>query len=149
MLVKEPKGVPIAAIYVPKVNGEDTIKLLRKEGDIKIRIHGRYILIAKRDRTRLHWCGYLSLPKEHPWHGHGYDDIPIDCHGGPTFAGTNIAGLNKFFVGFDCAHSGDISPGNTGGWSDGKYKTIDYVMEQLEDMYGQAVFALEESKEGK
>jgi hypothetical protein len=31
----------------------------------------------------------------------------------------------------------------------GTYKTLEYVMEQLEDMYGQAVFALEDSKGDK
>tara|TARA_R100001530_G_scaffold130261_1_gene101070 strand:- start:1582 stop:2025 length:444 start_codon:yes stop_codon:yes gene_type:complete len=142
-------GEPITTIYVPEVNGKNTKELLQKEGDIKIRIHGRYILIAKRARDMLHWCGYLSLPEEHPWHNCNYDNIPVNCHGGPTFAGRNIAGLDKFFVGFDCAHSGDISPGNTGGWTDGIYRTIEYVMEQLEDMYGQAVFELEESKVNK
>jgi hypothetical protein len=144
------KGEHIATIYVPKVNGESTKDILNREGNIEIRIHGRYILIAMRTRDMLHWCGYLSLPEEHPWHGLDYDDIhDINCHGGLTFADTNIAGLNRFFIGFDCAHSDDISPGSTNGLDKGTYKTLEYVMEQLEDMYGQAVFALEDSKGDK
>ena len=147
MVTRIVKSESIAQIYVPEVDGKNTRELIDREGNVHININGRYILIAIRHRDSLHWCGYLSLPEEHIWNGLHYDDIPIKCHGGLTFADTHIAGLDKFFVGFDCAHLGDISPGNKyDRHSNGTYKTLTYVMKELEDMYRQAVFALEESK---
>ncbi len=53
---------------------------------------------------------YLGIPKDHPLAGFGYDDLPIDCHGGLTFSG---GGNGKVFpqgywwYGFDFAHLGD------------------------------------------
>lgn len=34
-----------------------------------------------------HLCGYLGVPKGHPWYELHYDDIQADVHGGLTFAG--------------------------------------------------------------
>lgn len=31
-------------------------------------------------------CGYVGVPPEHPWHGRDYEAIPVECHGGVTFA---------------------------------------------------------------
>lgn len=30
--------------------------------------------------------GYVALPKEHPFNGVHYDSIPVDIHGGLTYA---------------------------------------------------------------
>jgi hypothetical protein len=60
--------------------------------------------------------GYVVLPKGHPMHGRGYDDIPVDVHGGLTFAqaveDTGYEELGEedaggWIVGFDTAHWGD------------------------------------------
>lgn len=69
-------------------------------------------------RNRMHaWCGYIGLPKEHPWYDKGYDEIDMDVHGGLTFAqmGKSTMGEMKrdkklWFIGFDCYHGGDYSP---------------------------------------
>ena len=82
-----------------------------------------------------HLCGYVGVPKGHPAYQHHYDDVTIpgqeygpEVHGGLTFASgceTDEAerahGIchivepgepdNVWWLGFDCAHAGDRSPG--------------------------------------
>jgi hypothetical protein len=57
-------------------------------------------------------CGYVRIPKGHPWHGRNYGDIDVDVHGGLSFAEPDMpcdkAGDDDaYWVGFDCGHSGD------------------------------------------
>ena len=52
-------------------------------------------------------CGYVKVPKDHPFFGKSYDDIPIEVHGGLTYAENLDDG---YWIGFDCGHSGDLSP---------------------------------------
>jgi hypothetical protein len=72
-------------------------------------------------------CGYVGVPKGHPWHGQDYDHISADAHGGLTFSAgcchsddpaegvCHIPGEgepdNVWWVGFDCAHCFDFIPG--------------------------------------
>lgn len=56
-------------------------------------------------------CGYVLIPNE--IEGKVRNDaepdsecIPIDVHGGVTFAG-NLPGFDGYFIGFDCCHWGD------------------------------------------
>lgn len=78
------------------------------------------------------WCGYVGLPPDHPFHGVDYDDAhdraDINVHGGLTFAaschedergeGYGICHIplpgrpaDVWWLGFDCAHAWDLSPG--------------------------------------
>ncbi len=59
-----------------------------------------------------HLCGYLNIPKTHPWYGKTYDHIDCEVHGGLTFSQEEIS--NDWFIGFDCGHNMDISPGLQG-----------------------------------
>lgn len=57
-------------------------------------------------------CGYVRVPKGHPWHGKDYDSIAADAHGGLTFAEPDKechgpGEDDAWWVGFDCAHLGD------------------------------------------
>lgn len=57
-------------------------------------------------------CGYIRLPKGHPWHGKSYDDVPAEVHGGLTFAQKDVScdkggEDDAWWIGFDCAHLGD------------------------------------------
>jgi hypothetical protein len=65
-------------------------------------------------------CGYVGVPEGHPSHGQGYDDVAVEVHGGLTYA-DKCAGLichdpklgasdNVWWLGFDCAHWGDLVP---------------------------------------
>lgn len=59
-------------------------------------------------------AGYVLLPDEHAWSGRHYDLIPVEVHGGVTFAEPtrNLIGEYdpRFAVGFDCAHAWDLLP---------------------------------------
>jgi hypothetical protein len=65
-------------------------------------------------------CGYVRVPIGHPWHGQEMYDVDCDCHGGVSFSQADQpcdkAGEdNAWWVGFDCAHSGDApDPGLPG-----------------------------------
>src|ERR1041385_9499024 len=59
-------------------------------------------------------CGYVRVPKGHPWHGKGYEQVDAEVHGGLTFAEPDTeCGLggedNAWWLGFDCGHLGDGS----------------------------------------
>lgn len=127
--------------------------------------------LAKRHPRHGHWCGYVGVSEGHPAFEKGYDDVhdlfgPYDSdaylsvHGGLTYAdaceeGDEAASIchvpepgepdHVWWLGFDCAHSGDVSPAmeardrqkyeETGDpfwlpikypWSD-SYRTLDYV----------------------
>lgn len=62
--------------------------------------------------------GYVIIPKGHKMHGVGYDDIPVDVHGGLTFSehideelqkawGLDESDIGNYIVGFDTAHYQD------------------------------------------
>ena len=58
-------------------------------------------------------CGYVRLPHGHPWHGRGDLEEIVECHGGVTFAEPDRpcdkgGEDDAFWVGFDCAHAGDL-----------------------------------------
>jgi len=53
------------------------------------------------------FCGYVGIPENHPLAGFGYDDIPLDCHGGLTFCGEIKGADGWYFYGWDYSHSGD------------------------------------------
>lgn len=54
--------------------------------------------------------GYVHLPKGHKWYGVDYDDIPVDIHGGLTYAREED---DHWVIGFDTAHYQD----NKQNWS--------------------------------
>lgn len=82
-------------------------------------------LLAKGEHAGFQWevtknglgyrCGYVRVPKGHPWHGRDYDDESmwdVDVHGGLTFAKPDThcgkdGEDDAWWFGFDCAHAGD------------------------------------------
>lgn len=60
------------------------------------------------DKFGGHLCGYICIPKAHPWHSKGMGDIDVEVHGGITW--TEVEEDGNFWVGFDCGHSGDLIP---------------------------------------
>lgn len=79
-------------------------------------------LIVRQPRLK-HLCGYVGVPKGHPWHGGDCDSCDVNVHGGLTYAAScsghichheqedKIANKDVWWLGFDCAHAGDLSPG--------------------------------------
>lgn len=55
-------------------------------------------------------CGYCIVPQGHKYFGVGYNDIPYDVHGGLTYSEFDDEEQKIYVIGFDCAHSMDISP---------------------------------------
>ena len=57
-------------------------------------------------------CAYFGVPLDHPLAGHDYDDLPVECHCGLTFAGEGDGEMRPdgvYWYGWDYAHSGDKS----------------------------------------
>lgn len=67
-----------------------------------------------------HWCGYVGVPSSHPAYMKSYDDVDVRVHGGLTYADkcndvichVPEPGMpdDVWWLGFDTAHSGDLSP---------------------------------------
>lgn len=175
--------------------------------------------LAVRNSGGGNWCGYVGVPREHPWHGIGYSECiqtpkcgedycghgpNVEVHGGLTFADRctemdEVAWLKMrerrtswekeakthpqgdaarrladwgavlddhaawtergqarsichlpepgepndvWWFGFDCAHSGDVSPGydrELRGFGTGHdtYRDLDYVVRQCEQLAAQ------------
>lgn len=57
-----------------------------------------------------HPCGYVCIPKDHPFYDKDYWDIDdrIQVHGGLTFSG-KIRGCDDFCFGWDYAHADDYT----------------------------------------
>jgi hypothetical protein len=57
-----------------------------------------------------HLCGYVEVPKDHPWYNMELGDdesMVIEVHGGITFCRETEG---QKWIGFDCAHIGDCVP---------------------------------------
>ena len=55
-------------------------------------------------------CGYIGLPKEHPWYGMDYFSIPANVHGGLTWGDYNLPNQEPdglYWIGFDTNHLND------------------------------------------
>lgn len=84
------------------------------------------------------FCGYVAVSEGHPYFEQSYDSADVDVHGGLTYADHCHGHIchvpkpgepdNVWWLGFDCAHSGDYSPkyggeywGKGYPWPDHKY----------------------------
>lgn len=90
-----------------------------------------------------HLCGYVGLPRTHPF-ACDYEGVPdIEVHGGLTFAGERSeTKKNLYWLGFDCSHFFDLTPGMD--WMLGEthrriYRTIAYVTAECEKLAAQCV----------
>lgn len=106
-------------------------------------------------------CGYVGVPESHLYFEQNYSNyeiVDVECHGGLTFsefsrpheegehkgichAGDDIANKRVWWLGFDCAHSGDLTPKYVNeymryGYYD-QYKNFAYVKKQVESLADQ------------
>lgn len=94
----------------------------------------------------LHLCGYVGVKPGHKFFGVDYDDISnqLEVHGGLTYS-SECAGFichasedpedKTWWLGFDCAHSGDISPQVISfDSSRSTYKEIAYVTGETNEL---------------
>lgn len=69
------------------------------------------------------WCGYVAVPKGHPWFEKSYGDLEDlglapEVHGGLTYSNHCQGEIchqsetedEVWWLGFDCAHAGDLMP---------------------------------------
>lgn len=55
-------------------------------------------------------CGYVGLPSNNEYYNVDYMNIPVDCHGGLTYAESSLCMQDDkdiWWIGFDCAHCFD------------------------------------------
>ncbi len=115
--------------------------------------------LAVRHERMGHWCGYVGVPEGHPKFGASYNDVDVEVHGGLTFAAACRPGAEDkavchvpgpgesdkvWWLGFDCAHSWDLSPEDAtrseregGIWKRGaeeEYRTLNYVKNQCANL---------------
>lgn len=98
-------------------------------------------------------CGYVGVPEGHPLFEKDYGSADVRVHGGLTFAdhctkdeSQHICHKpdegepdNVWWLGFDCSHSGDVSPARERFWggmsSFGEsYRDIHYVESECRDL---------------
>jgi hypothetical protein len=93
-------------------------------------------------------CGYVGVTKNHPAFGKDYDSVDVSVHGGLTYSAFCQKGPESetichipepgepdqvWWLGFDCAHSGDLSPAWESGLY-GTYKPRQYVENEIADL---------------
>jgi hypothetical protein len=102
-------------------------------------------------------CGYVGMPPGHPWHGKDYGEVDVSIHGGLTYAEAcagHICHVAKpgepdevWWLGFDCAHAGDVSPSMLRYFRTSRhfhlmpgetYKNVAYVRAEVERLAAQA-----------
>lgn len=93
-------------------------------------------------------CGYVGVPEGHPEFGKGYDDVPVNVHGGLTYADGCAGPIcheplpgrpdTVWWLGFDCAHAFDLAPGMIKHAPElarlGTYRTFDYVVSEVQSL---------------
>lgn len=77
---------------------------------------------------------YIRIPKDHPFYGQWYDDVPLQVHGGLTYC---CLGLNEeWWIGWDYAHYNDWWGMAEKGWGmehTGEIWTVDDVAKEVEE----------------
>jgi len=76
-------------------------------------------------------CGYVGVPKGHPYFEKDGEAFAVSIHGGITFS-DYMKKYNHWWLGFDCAHHNDLTPQFSALASDiGTYKNISYVINNI------------------
>lgn len=125
-------------------------------------VHKGVPCLLRRHKMMGHWCGYAAVGREHPWYERRMEE-EIDVHGGVTYGDTEagdeyrLVGVKgMWWIGFDCAHLGDVSPGldaltrSLSGpnpyRSEDTYKDIDAVRAETLHLAEQALIAAREKQ---
>jgi hypothetical protein len=87
-------------------------------------MHAGFACFALRHEENGHWCGYVGVPREHPFYGkeHGEVSSDLDGHRGVNYSAPCDGGRichvpepgmpdDVWWFGFDCGHAFDLSPG--------------------------------------
>jgi len=105
-----------------------------------------YPCLIVRHNTLGHLCGYVGVDSQHPCFQKDYDSVDVNVHGGLTFADKcqdngHICHKveegeddNVWWLGFDCAHSGDKCPYASYEFDFDTYKNFDYVKSEIKSL---------------
>lgn len=58
----------------------------------------------------MHPCAYVRVPDSHEYYGKDTDEIPVECHGGITYAEHGLPQIGRkygYYIGWDYGHCGD------------------------------------------
>lgn len=85
-------------------------------------------------------CAYVGIPAEHPLAGHSYDDLPVQVHGGLTYAraateSNSFLPEGMFWYGWDYGHSGDFSFYDKAGDSGKHWTPAEVVSDSWSGLY--------------
>lgn len=88
-------------------------------------------------------CAYVGLPLKHPLAGFHYDDVPLNAHGGLTFAGEGdtLRPTGFFWYGWDYGHCrdrifyADDLPASLQSDTDKKWLVEDVIEDSWETIY--------------
>lgn len=91
-----------------------------------------------------HPCAYVELPPKHPYYGkkiEEYFELPLDVHGGITFARDRLWNLAKdtSIIGWDYAHCEDYMPCLKELAPNLKKWTTNEIYEEIEDCINQLI----------
>jgi hypothetical protein len=95
-----------------------------------------------------HHNGYIGIPDSHPMAQDNCESCGADLerrhslavHGGITYESHSRTGdypikaINVYWLGFDCAHSGDLTKFCNFPSPEATFKDVDYVVNQLENL---------------
>lgn len=111
-------------------------------------------------RTEMgNWCGYVAVEKGHPYYEKNSGDLEVDVHGGLNYAAHCSGHIchvpapgesdEVWWLGFDCAHCGDIVPSMVAHlrhlgamWEPSRlfpesYKDVAYVRKEVNELADQ------------
>lgn len=107
---------------------------------VEFEYRGVDCLILRHDQGK-HLCGYFAIPKFHELYQVEYTRIGIRVHCGLTYgrSGSEYVGHpddGRWWLGFDCAHAEDLSPGfaemaPSVYSSSCIYRNVEYVKKQI------------------
>jgi len=92
-------------------------------------------------------CGYVEIPKDHPYYQKPYGKCDICCHGGLTFGdqlGDHL-GLptNTYWLGWDYGHYGDLTmlAKLTYRYANDKPKPVAKIITLTEEEFSEVLFS--------
>lgn len=132
---------------------------VKSEGNFKVFFYKDYKCMIRRIEDMGHLCGYVAIPKGHILYKKSYTEIEEEydliVHGGLTFSDffgkpeiDPNAYDNRWYIGFDCAHAGDLTPNMYVKFPqiyhecdlihrEGIYKDMEYVTEECKSLVDQ------------
>jgi hypothetical protein len=107
-------------------------------------IHAGYSCFILRNQSG-NWCGYVGIPESHPCFGKDYNDVPVEVHGGLTYADLCSPPIchipepgmpdKVWWLGFDTAHWSDLTPLRLIDFGDDvTYKDVTYVTTETKEL---------------